>query len=223
MWFRSLIKFSKRFTKQKFLMRYPKNRKEQTRKKILAAAVRAFSKHGVKGIGIADIMKQAGLTQGAFSRHFTSKEHLLRAALDQGFKQTPFMPPKLSADPLETLIRLYLSPEHRDGVEKGCLASVLTAEIARHPRRTRQLFVTHLQKNFQEIAHKLPGPGTSLKQRQSMAVFALLVGALQMARVTKDTALSDQILEAGIEAAIKLISPVSSADQRRVLRAKPLG
>jgi TetR/AcrR family transcriptional regulator, transcriptional repressor for nem operon len=80
----------------------------------------------------------------------------------------------------------------------------LTAEIARHPRRTRQLFVTHLQKNFGEIDHKLPGHGTGLKQRKSMAVFALLIGALQMARIAKDTALSDQILQAGIEAANKL-------------------
>jgi hypothetical protein len=80
-----------------------------------------------------------------------------------------------------------------------------------HPSAIRLSFA----EKFPGIDHKLPGHGTSLKQRKSMAVFALLVGTFQMARVAKNTALSDQILEAGIEAAKKLISPLSSADQKR--------
>ena len=188
-------------------MRYPKNRKEQSRQKIVEAAVQAFNEHGVDGIGIADIMKRAGLTQGAFSRHFSSKEELLREALDEGFCQTPFMPPDHTESPLDKLVRLYLSPGHRDDVKRACLAGTLTAEMVRHPLRTRQIFIKHLQKNFATIVAKLPGKrGAAARKKEAMSVFALLVGTLQIARVTKDTELSDKILEAGIEAAAKLVS-----------------
>jgi AcrR family transcriptional regulator len=96
--------------------RYPKNRKEQSRQKIVEAAVQAFNEHGVDGIGIADIMKRAGLTQGAFSRHFTSKEELLREALDEGFCQTPFMPPDHTESPLDKLVRLYPNKHRIDQI-----------------------------------------------------------------------------------------------------------
>src|SRR6266403_5330205 len=122
-------------------MRYPKDRKEQSRQKIVETAVQAFNQHGVDGIGIADIMKEAGLTQGAFSGHFSSKEELLREALDEGFRRTPFMPPEQSGEPLDTLIRGYLSPVHRADLQNACLAGTLTAEMVRHPRRTREKFV----------------------------------------------------------------------------------
>ena len=124
-------------------MRYPKNRKEQSRQKIVETAAKAFNQHGVDGIGLADIMKQAGLTQGAFSGHFSSKEELLREALDDRFYRTPFMPPEQSGEPLDTLIRGYLSSKHRDDLRNACLTGTLTAEMARHPRRTREKFITH--------------------------------------------------------------------------------
>jgi TetR/AcrR family transcriptional regulator, transcriptional repressor for nem operon len=187
-------------------MRYPKNRKEQSRQKIVETAAQAFNQYGVDGIGIADIMKEAGLTQGAFSGHFSSKEELLRKAIDDGFRRTPFMFPEQSGEPLETLIRGYLSSKHRDDLRHACLIGTLTAEMARHPRRTREKFITHLEKIFATIDSKLPGGrrGSERKQ-QAMAIFALLAGALQLARVTKGTELSDQILEAGVEATRKLI------------------
>jgi len=151
-------------------------------------------------------MKRAGLTQEAFSGHFSSKEELLREALDDGFSRTPFMPPEQSGEPLDTLIRGYLSSKHRDDLRHACLTGTLTAEMARHPRRTRESFITHLEKIFATIDSKLPGGlrGPERK-KQAMSVFALLVGALHLARVTKGTELSDQILEAGVEATRKLI------------------
>src|SRR5689334_22183859 len=119
-------------------MRYSKDRKERSRRKIIETAARAFCRSGVDGIGIADIMKEAGLTRGAFSGHFSSKEELLREAIDEGFRRTPFMPPQQTGEPLDTLIRGYLSSKHRDDLQNACLTGTLTAEMARHPRRTRE-------------------------------------------------------------------------------------
>ena len=103
-------------------------------------------------------------------------------------------------------VRGYLSSDHRDDLRNACLTGTLTAEMARHPRRTRERFITHLEKVFATLDSKLPSGGRARERKnQAMAVFALLVGALQLARVTKGTELSDQILEAGVEAARKLI------------------
>jgi TetR/AcrR family transcriptional regulator, transcriptional repressor for nem operon len=188
-------------------MRYPKDRKEQSRQKIVQTAVQAFNQHGVDGIGIADIMKEAGLTQGAFSGHFSSKEELLREAIDEGFTQGPFMPADQADQPLGNLIRRYLTKVHRDNVPRSCLAGTLTAEIARHPFETRQVFISHLRKNFAAIDSKLSSKKQgAARRREVMAIFALLMGSLEISRLTKGTELSDEMLKAGIQAAEKLIS-----------------
>jgi TetR/AcrR family transcriptional repressor of nem operon len=140
-----------------------------------------LKKRGVDGVGIADIMKEAGLTQGASSGHFSSKEELLREAIDDGFRRTPFMPPGQTGEPLDTLIRGYLSSKHRDDLRNACLTGTLTAEMAGHPRRTRERFISNLEKVFATIDSKLPSGGSAPeRKKQAMAVFALLVGALQL-------------------------------------------
>src|ERR1700740_2268739 len=104
-------------------MRYPRNHKRLSREKIVRAAARAFKRRGFDGIGIADIMTEAGLTQGAFSGHFSSKDELIREAMDDAFGNAIFLEKASENRPLDDLLGEYLSVSHRDEVEQGCPAS----------------------------------------------------------------------------------------------------
>jgi AcrR family transcriptional regulator len=189
-------------------MRYPKDQKEISRRRVIGAAVEAFNERGIAEAGIEEIMQRAGLTKGAFSRLFSSKDELLLEALDEGFSKVPFIPEELKDLTLEELCKCYLSVGHRDNLPNSCLASTLSAEIARHPIETRENFIEHLKKNFASIDSKLDSEATgAARARQVMAIFALLTGALVIARLTKGTKLSDAMLLGGVEAVGKIMSP----------------
>jgi TetR/AcrR family transcriptional repressor of nem operon len=187
-------------------MRYPKLHKELSRRKIVKAAAKAFNRRGLDGIGIADIMKEAGLTQGAFSGHFSSKDELIREAIDDAFHLSVFEQTEWKDRPLADLIQEYVSVDHRDNIEDCCPATTLTSEVARRPRRTREKFLTHLSRVLSSIESRLPGniPGPR-RQIVAMSIFALLVGSVQLSRVTRGTKLSDAMINAAIKGATTLI------------------
>src|SRR5215831_8348531 len=120
-------------------MRYEKVHKEATRAHIIDVASAQFRESGVAAVGLAGIMSAAGLTNGAFYTHFESKEDLVRAVLLNalGRRGQRLRANLESGAGLETAIRDYLSPRHRDGAGAGCPTAALVAEIARHPRKTR--------------------------------------------------------------------------------------
>ena len=123
-------------------MRYGKDQKQATRQRILEAAGRRFKQDGLDGAGVAAVMSEAGLTNGAFYGHFSSKEDLVANVLvDQlrAQRQTLDSEPADRAG-LEAFIRSYLSPEHRDQRADGCPSAALLDEIARRPGATRQIF-----------------------------------------------------------------------------------
>src|SRR5213079_2661729 len=127
-------------------MRYPKDQKQATRQRILEAAGRRFKQDGIEGAGVASLMSDAGLTNGAFYAHFTSKEDLVANVLaDQlrAQRQTFAAEPPGRAG-LEAIVRAYLSPEHRDACADGCVSAALLDEIARRPAATRQVFTDEL-------------------------------------------------------------------------------
>ena len=119
-------------------MRYGKDQKEATRQRIVEAAGRRFKQDGIDGAGVAAVMSDAGLTNGAFYGHFTSKEDLVANVLaDQlrAQRQSLDSQPSDRAG-LEAFIRAYLSPEHRDQSADGCPSAALLDEIARRPAAT---------------------------------------------------------------------------------------
>ncbi len=193
------------------LMRFEKGHKEQTRQRIIETASRKFRTDGVAATGIAGLMAEAGLTHGGFYAHFTSKEDLVRAALEAALDQTKATRQKAldsaSSRPesLEALIRFYLRPAHRDTPERGCAAAALISEIARHEPETRAIFTTRLLGLMAQITNVLP-PEMSQAERETMTIglFAILMGCLQMARAVDDPALSEKILESGIQSAMQL-------------------
>lgn len=188
-------------------MRYEKGHKEATRHRILDVASASFRKDGIAAVGLAGVMGDAGLTHGGFYAHFKSKEELVAAAAASALALTQTamaQAAEAGASPIETLIRYYLRPAHRDTPDKGCAAAALIAEIARHSIETRQLFTQHLDGLIGLVASLLPKGDADIRRQRATALFALMMGSLQMARAVPDPASSDLILQSGIEAALAL-------------------
>ena len=191
-------------------MRFDKGHKQATRERIVAIAAARFRRDGVAATGIAPIMEEAGLTHGGFYAHFESKEALVRESLDAALAQTRARQERAGAAGLSGRIEHYLSPAHRDAPAQGCAVAALVAEIARHPEATRALLTARLEAIFARYESLLPaGLPAAARRGRAIAIFALLLGTLQLARAVSDPALSSQILHNGIEAAQSLA--VSSA------------
>ena len=194
-------------------MRYQKGHKDVTRRHIIDVAARRFRSDGVAAAGLAGVMADAGLTNGAFYTHFDSKDDLVRetllASLEQMRKRT------LGAGEgeagLGTGIRDYLSARHRDHPETGCPTSALIAEIARQPKKTRMAYGARLASYLDLVAGRMSGGSTEERHRRATALHALLIGTLQLARAVNDRAQSDRILADGIAAALDLAGIANEA------------
>jgi TetR/AcrR family transcriptional regulator, transcriptional repressor for nem operon len=188
-------------------MRYGKDQKQATRQRILEAAGRRFKHDGIDGAGVAAVMSDAGLTNGAFYAHFASKEDLVANVLaDQMRAQRQ----RLDSQPadragLETFIRSYLSPQHRDESADGCPSAALLDEIARRPAATRQVFTDELTAEIDDIASRLDPTDLEAARTDALTVFALMVGTLQLARALTDRDLSDRLLDQGARTASKML------------------
>jgi TetR/AcrR family transcriptional repressor of nem operon len=187
-------------------MRYAPEHNEATRERILEAASRLFRQHGIAAVGLAKIMAEADLTVGTFYTHFESKESLVREALLRSVDdRREQLAQALHGADVERMARAYLSPEHRDAPGTGCPVAALAAEVARHPRATRQAFASRNEPTLDALAACLSSRrGRKAGRADAAALLGLLAGTLQLARATPDRAGSDAILEAGIRAALRL-------------------
>ncbi len=187
-------------------MRYAPDHNEATRERILQAASRLFREHGVAAVGLAKIMAEVDLTVGTFYTHFDSKEALLSEALCVSLRaRRAELEQARGEHALEEAVRSYLSPEHRDASGTGCPIAALAAEVARHPKATRDAVAAHLDPILGVLAEWLSSHrGREVSHADAAAFFGLLVGTLQLARATPDRAASDAVLEAGARAALTL-------------------
>jgi AcrR family transcriptional regulator len=194
-------------------MRYKKDQKQATRQRILEAAGRRFKEDGIDGAGVAAVMSDAGLTNGAFYGHFTSKEDLvakvladqLRAQRHTFAAQTP------DRAGLEAFIRSYLSPQHRDQCADGCPSAALLDEIARRPIATRQVFTDELMGVIDDIATRRDPTNAEAARTNALTIFGMMIGTLQLARALTDRELSDQLLARAAETAVKLLAADETA------------
>ena len=188
-------------------MRYGKEQKDATRQRIVEAAGRRFKEDGIDGAGVAALMSDAGLTNGAFYGHFTSKEDLIANVLADQLRAQRH---RFDSQPqdragLEAIIRAYLSPQHRDESADGCPSAALLDEIARRPAATRAVFTDELLDTADDIAARIDPADPEAAQPDALAIFGLLIGTLQLARALTDRDLSDQLLARGVETALKLL------------------
>jgi TetR/AcrR family transcriptional regulator, transcriptional repressor for nem operon len=186
-------------------MRYDKGHKDATRQRIIDVASRQFREQGVAAVGLAGIMTDAGLTNGAFYAHFKSKEDLVREVLSNpGKRNEMWQTAAESGAGLAAAIRGYLSAGHRDNPGRGCPTSALVAEIARHPKATRDAFTGKVADIIDLIAAHLKRGTERERRRKAVAVYGLMVGTLQLARAVNDKRLSEEILRSGAEQALAL-------------------
>jgi TetR/AcrR family transcriptional regulator, transcriptional repressor for nem operon len=192
---------------ERFAMRYRKDHKQATRHRIVEAAGRRFKQDGIDGAGVATVMSDAGLTNGAFYNHFTSKEDLVANVLADQLRaqRHSFDAQPTDRAGLEAFIRSYLSPEHRDNCADGCPSAALLDEIGRRPEGTRQVFTDELMGVIDDIASRLDPTHVDAARTHALTLFGLMVGTLQLARALADRDLSDQLLAQGVEATLKML------------------
>lgn len=188
------------------MARYDAEHKRATRQRIIETAGRRFKLDGIDGSGVAVLMKDAGLTNGAFYGHFGSKDDLVAAMLaDQLAQQRAYLSelePGMAG--LEQFVRGYLSPDHRDGRGEGCPSSALIDEIGRQSDATRRAYTQGMTAIIDDLAARLGVKGAAA-HRQLLSAFALMVGAVQVARAVDDPSLSDGILDQATDDALALI------------------
>jgi AcrR family transcriptional regulator len=188
-------------------MRYSKGHKLETRRRIVEAAGRRFKQDGIDGTGVATLMSDAGLTNGAFYAHFASKEDLVANVLAEQLRdqRQSFDAQPSDRAGLEAFIRSYLSPEHRDQCADGCPSAALLDEIARRSPITRQIFTDELMGVVDDIALRLEPTDAEAARSDALTLFGLMIGTLQLARALTERDLSDQLLARGVETALKLL------------------
>jgi len=193
---------------EELVARYGKEHKEATRRRIVESAGRRFKRDGIDGSGIAALMADAGLTNGAFYAHFDSKDDLIATAVaDQLRAQAErlrALPPGEAG--VEQFVRWYLSAEHRDSPQDGCPSAALLDEIGRAHPSAKQAFTEGLLISNDELATRVAPEDPRSVHAQVLSVFALMVGTVQLSRAVADGQLADKILEQGIENALALLS-----------------
>src|SRR5438094_5051149 len=176
---------------------YGKEQKAATRRRILEVAGRRLKRDGIDGSGIATLMTDAGLTNGAFYAHFESKEDLVANAVAEQLREQR---ESFSAQPpdragLEQIVRAYLSVEHRDNPGGGCPSAALLDEIGRSPDATKRAYTDGVLVVIDDIAARLASDDPHWARMKTLSVFALLVGTLQVSRALADRQLADEVLE----------------------------
>jgi len=174
--------------------------KADTHARIVNIASRKLREEGLAGVGVADVMEEAGLTVGGFYKHFASREDLIREALDDacGAWQARAAAAEAGGPPLsfKSLVDDALSTRHRDNPGMGCPVAAVAAEIARGDESTRALFSERLDRNIELLASLIHAKDKKTARAKAIATYAAMSGAVIMARVANDDAFSREILKA---------------------------
>jgi TetR/AcrR family transcriptional repressor of nem operon len=179
-------------------MKVSKRQFKENRERILHVAARLFREKGFDGIGVADLMKTAGLTHGAFYGYFSSKEDLVLQAsatcLDRSLDTWRCQVDRAAGSPLLELTATYLSAAHRDDPGSGCLFASLGPDVARYGPSVRRPVTEGLCAFIDILSTLVGGESPDARRREAITTFAGLLGAIMMARMVDDLALSDEIL-----------------------------
>jgi len=180
-------------------MGYSKAQKTRTHKRIVRIASKRFREKGLAGFGIAELMKEAGLTVGGFYKHFDSRDDLVAEAVSSAFggwkRRVDVAKAGGASVSIAKLIDDYLNAAHRDDPGTGCAFSALAPEIARSDKRTRAITSEQVGNDIQLIAGLLPARNKRTARSRAIVTFGALVGAMSLARAVSNEALSREILK----------------------------
>jgi TetR/AcrR family transcriptional repressor of nem operon len=189
------------------MVRYSPEHKQATRQRILDTAGRRLKRDGIDGAGIAVLMADAGLTNGAFYAHFDSKDDLVATVVAEQLRAQRVtlaaLPPGRSA--IEGYVREYLSPAHRDLRGEGCPSAALLDEIGRCGEPVRQAYSDGVGAIADTIAAHLAPKNPPSARAKALGLLTLLVGTMQLARALPDENASTEALEIGIDNALRMI------------------
>lgn len=188
------------------MARYSPEHKEATRRRMIETAGRRFKSDGIDGSGIATLVADAGLTNGAFYGHFSSKDDLVAAVVAQQLEAQVAVVNSLPAGlaSVEQYLQYYLSPAHRDDLAGGCPSAALLDEIGRCDVAVREAYTAGATAMIQAIARHLDNGDPDQTEQRAIGLFSLLVGSLQAARAVTDPDLSDRMLAAAYSNAVAL-------------------
>jgi len=189
-------------------MRYSREHKVETHSRIVKKASVRLREKGAHCIGVADLMKDAGLTHGGFYAHFDSREALVIEAFTHAMDRSTERWRKLAEQTrpekrLAAIVKTYLTPVHRDDPGHGCAVPALGAEIARESVKTRRVFAGRLEQMIDMLAAQVPGVPRKAARKQATAALATMMGTLVMARIAGTGDFSDEILGSGREAVLE--------------------
>ena len=180
------------------------SRKEVTHERIVEVAARAIRRSGYDGTGVADIMKEAGLTHGGFYAHFASREAMLAEAADRAGAESVAVSAGIAAaaspeQALESLLRVYLSKAHVEGAERGCPIVALGSEMPRQAPEVRRAATRRIKEMIDVVARQSPDWGQPGAHEHALVTVATMVGTLLLARAVDDAKLSDALRKAALK------------------------
>ena len=180
-------------------MKVSKAEAAQNRERIIEVAAKLFRERGFDGIGVADLMKSAGLTHGGFYGHFASKEDLMAQACARVLKDAldalHQFAERDGENALSAFASAYLTPVHRDRPGEGCTLAALGAEVPRHGSLVRAAFTQGVRALVDMLMRLVPGKSKCAKREQALTIYASMVGALVLARAVDDIEFSEEVLQ----------------------------
>jgi TetR/AcrR family transcriptional regulator, transcriptional repressor for nem operon len=190
------------------MVRYGKEHKQATKQRIIETAGRRFKQDGIDGSGVATLMADAGLTNGAFYAHFASKEDLVATAVADQIREqreslSALTPGRAG---VEQYVRAYLSAGHRDNSADGCPSAALLDEIGRCTDAVKRAYTDGTMAVIDDIAARLAPNDPQSARAQALSVFALMAGTLQLSRALADRQLADAVLDQGLQNSLALLS-----------------
>lgn len=178
--------------------------KEATHERIVAVAARAIRRSGYDGTGVADIMKEAGLTHGAFYAHFASREAMLAEASTQACAESAAVAARVVASvpadqTLASMLSAYLSSEHQENAERGCPLVALGSETSRQAPEVRRATTRYVKEMIDLLARQLPDWGQPAAHERALVTMSTMVGAMLLARAVDEPALADELRQTALE------------------------
>ena len=181
-------------------MKVSREQAAQNRERIVEAAARLFRERGFEGIGVADLMKEAGLTHGGFYGHFSSKDDLIAEASARALAGSlgllSNVAERASGESLSTVAGAYLTGKHRDNPGTGCLLAALGSDVSRQGPAVRRAVTDHMRSAVELLTKLVPGKAKTARRQKAISTYATLVGAMVLARAVDNRELSQEILEA---------------------------